>query len=85
MPYELYRRSTLGECLTDALDELIQAAQVTPQLAMRVLLQFDKSMNEALAEQVQSRAVIKVGWNGVLAMYQVVLIIEPIFPLCSTL
>lgn len=60
MNYELYRRSTLGECLTDALDELIRSAQMTPQLAMKVLLQFDKSMTETLNEAVRSRATLKV-------------------------
>jgi transcription initiation factor TFIIA small subunit len=48
--YELYRRSTLGCTLTDTLDELIQDQKMNPQLAMRVLTQFDKSMTEALAD-----------------------------------
>ena len=60
MNYELYRRSTLGQTLTDALDELIQSEQITPQLAMRVLAQFDKSMAEALATRVRTRALFKV-------------------------
>lgn len=37
--YELYRRSTLGFTLTEALDELIQSGHINPQLAMRVLNQ----------------------------------------------
>jgi transcription initiation factor TFIIA small subunit len=59
MNYELYRRSTLGQTLTDALDEFIQSEQMTPQLAMRVLAQFDRSMTEALALRVRSRAIFK--------------------------
>ena len=57
--YELYRRSTLGECLTDALDELIQSSQITPQLAMKVLMQFDRTMADVLNEGVRSKATIK--------------------------
>ncbi|KAI9145720.1 transcription initiation factor IIA, gamma subunit, helical domain-containing protein [Paraphysoderma sedebokerense] len=58
-PYELYRRSTLGMCLTDALDELIQTGQINPQLAHKVLLQFDKSVTEALNTQVRAKASFK--------------------------
>lgn len=59
MNYELYRRSTLGITLTDALDELIQSEQITPQLAMRILAQFDKSISEALAHHTKSKATLK--------------------------
>lgn len=37
--YEFYRGSSIGSALTDSLDDLIQAGQITPQLAMRVLVQ----------------------------------------------
>ena len=60
MNYELYRRSTIGQTLTDALDELIQSEQITPQLAMRVLSQYDRSMTDALASRIRSRAIFKV-------------------------
>ena len=40
--YELYRRSTLGMTLTDALDEMVTTGELTPTLAMKVLAQFDK-------------------------------------------
>jgi len=40
--YELYRRSTLGMTLTDALDEMVTNGELTPSLAMKVLAQFDK-------------------------------------------
>jgi transcription initiation factor TFIIA small subunit len=59
MNYELYRRSTLGITLTDALDELIQSEQITPQLAMRILAQFDKSVSDALENRIKTRATIK--------------------------
>ena len=40
--YELYRRSTLGMTLTDALDELVTDGDLTPSIAMKVLSQFEK-------------------------------------------
>ena len=40
--YELYRRSTLGMTLTDALDEMVTKGELTPSIAMKVLAQFDK-------------------------------------------
>ncbi|KAI9293334.1 transcription initiation factor IIA, gamma subunit [Neoconidiobolus thromboides FSU 785] len=57
--YELYRSSTLGMALTDSLDELITTGQINPQLAMRVLNQYDRSVTEALGNQVKSRATFK--------------------------
>ncbi|KAI7829218.1 transcription initiation factor IIA, gamma subunit, helical domain-containing protein [Kickxella alabastrina] len=57
--YELYRTSTLGMALTDSLDELIQAGHITPQLAIQVLDQYDKSISEALSSKVKAKAVMK--------------------------
>ena len=37
-----------------------QYGQITPQLAYKVLLQFDRSMNKALAEKVKNRLTFKV-------------------------
>ncbi|KFO87503.1 Transcription initiation factor IIA subunit 2, partial [Buceros rhinoceros silvestris] len=42
--YQLYRNTTLGNSLQESLDELIQSQQITPQLALQVLLQFDKAI-----------------------------------------
>ncbi|KAI9319695.1 transcription initiation factor IIA, gamma subunit-domain-containing protein [Dichotomocladium elegans] len=56
---ELYRRSSIGMALTDSLDELIQTGQINPQLAMRVLTTFDKSISEALAQLVRNKANVK--------------------------
>ncbi len=60
MNYELYRRSAPGQALTDALDELIQNQQITPQLAMRVLFQYDKAISDALNSTPRGRCSIKV-------------------------
>lgn len=60
MNYELYRRSSLGLALTDALDELVQNQQLTPNLGLKVMGQFDKVMTEALNNKVKVRATLKV-------------------------
>ncbi|KAE8212486.1 hypothetical protein CF327_g3869 [Tilletia walkeri] len=57
--YELYRRSSIGVQLTDALDELIQSGHINPVLAMKVLTQFDKSVADALAKSVKAKSNIK--------------------------
>ncbi|RZB54410.1 transcription initiation factor IIA subunit 2, partial [Asbolus verrucosus] len=61
MSYQLYRNTTLGHTLQESLDELIQYGQITPQLASRVLLLFDKSINMTLATRVRSRLTFKAG------------------------
>lgn len=45
--------------LTDTLDELISAGQIPPQLAMRVLCQFDRAITEAIQKHVTTRTLIK--------------------------
>ncbi|CAG9834247.1 unnamed protein product [Diabrotica balteata] len=61
MSYQLYRNTTLGHTLQESLDELIQYGQITPQLACKVLLQFDKSINQTLATRVKARLTFKAG------------------------
>ncbi|AAW44439.2 transcription initiation factor TFIIA small subunit [Cryptococcus neoformans] len=57
--YEFYRGSSIGTALTDALDELITQGDIPPQLAMRVLQQFDKSLTECLQKGVKNKTTIK--------------------------
>ncbi|KAL1921767.1 uncharacterized protein VTP21DRAFT_10409 [Calcarisporiella thermophila] len=57
--YLHYRRSTLGVALIDSLDELVASGHINPQLAKRVVDQFDKSIAEALNAKVKNRATIK--------------------------
>ncbi|GMP45678.1 hypothetical protein CsSME_00014124 [Camellia sinensis var. sinensis] len=57
--FELYRRSTIGMCLTETLDEMVSNGIMSPELAIQVLVQFDKSMTEALEAQVKSKVTIK--------------------------
>ncbi|KAK6928947.1 Transcription initiation factor IIA, gamma subunit, C-terminal, partial [Dillenia turbinata] len=57
--FEMYRRSTIGMCLTETLDEMVQSGSLSPDLAIQVLVQFDKSMIEALESQIKSKVSIK--------------------------
>ncbi|BBN18521.1 transcription initiation factor TFIIA small subunit [Marchantia polymorpha subsp. ruderalis] len=57
--YELYRKSSIGMSLTDALDELVTNGTISPLLAVKVLMQFDKSMNDALQQKVKSKTTFK--------------------------
>ncbi|KAF2188278.1 transcription initiation factor IIA gamma chain [Zopfia rhizophila CBS 207.26] len=57
--YELYRRSSLGGSLTDTLDSLITERRIEPQLAMKILANFDKAVAEVLAEKVKARLTFK--------------------------
>ncbi|KAH0734153.1 hypothetical protein KY285_009860 [Solanum tuberosum] len=58
--FELYRRSTIGMCLTETLDEMVSNGILSPEHAIQVLVQFDKSMTEALESQVKSKVTIKL-------------------------
>ncbi|EPS71629.1 hypothetical protein M569_03134 [Genlisea aurea] len=57
--FELYRRSTIGMCLTETLDHMVSNGVLSPELAIQVLIQFDKSMTEALESEVKSKVSIK--------------------------
>merc|ERR1711964_110491 len=57
--YELYRGSSIGEALIDTIDDLINDGRIEPQLAMKILANFDRSIAETLAEKVKSRLTFK--------------------------
>ncbi|KAJ7895177.1 transcription initiation factor IIA gamma subunit [Mycena olivaceomarginata] len=57
--YEFYRGSSIGMALTDSLDELITSGAITPQLAMKVLQQFDKSLADTMVKQVKAKVTMK--------------------------
>ena len=59
MSYQLYRNTTLGHTLQEALDELMQLQLLSPNLALRVLLQFDRSINGALSTRVKTKLNFK--------------------------
>jgi hypothetical protein len=46
--------------LTDTLDDLIQDHRIDPQLAMKILANFDRAIAEVLQEKVRSRLTFKV-------------------------
>jgi len=54
----MYRRSTLGMALTDALDDMVTSGELPPILAMKVLSEFDKSIASAL-KSVNCKVSIK--------------------------
>ncbi|CEJ80383.1 Putative Transcription initiation factor IIA subunit 2 [[Torrubiella] hemipterigena] len=57
--YELYRNSSIGLALTDTLDDLISDSRINPQLAMKILSNFDQAITEALQKNVRSRLQFK--------------------------
>lgn len=57
--YELYRRSTIGAALVDALDTLISDGRIEASLAMRVLDTFDRVVAETLKDKAQSKLTFK--------------------------
>jgi hypothetical protein len=44
----------------DTLDELIGERRIEPQLAMKILSHFDRSITEVLQEKVKARMTFKV-------------------------
>lgn len=42
------------------MDELITSGTITPQLAMKILQQFDKSLADTMVKQVKSKTILKV-------------------------
>jgi transcription initiation factor TFIIA small subunit len=46
--------------LTDTLDDLISERRIEPQLAMKILANFDRSITETLGEKVKARLTFKV-------------------------
>ena len=58
--YELYRGTSIGMALADTLDDLISNRRIEPQLAMRVLANFDEAVAKVLADRVKARMTFKV-------------------------
>lgn len=50
----------------DMLDDLISAERIYPQLAMKILANFDQAITEALQKQVKARLTFKVSRNCVI-------------------
>jgi hypothetical protein len=58
--YELYRGTSIGIALADTLDDLISSRRIEPQLAMRIMSNFDQSIAQVLNEKVKARVSFKV-------------------------
>lgn len=52
---------SIGLALTDTLDDLISDERINPQLAMKILGNFDQAITETLQRSVKSRLQFKVG------------------------
>jgi hypothetical protein len=51
---------SIGLSLTDTLDDLINDGRIEPQLAMKILANFDRAITEVLADKVKARLNFKV-------------------------
>lgn len=54
------RYCSLGIALTDTLDDLISSNQIEPQLAMKILANFDKAIMDVMSDKVKARLSFKV-------------------------
>ncbi|MBE3043821.1 hypothetical protein IMZ48_14850 [Candidatus Bathyarchaeota archaeon] len=54
--------NSIGMALTDTLDDLISDGRINPQLAMKILGNFDQAITEALQKEVKSRLTFKVSF-----------------------
>ena len=59
--YTMYRSTTIGEALERTLEEFASDETITKNLVKRVLLNFDKAVNNKLATQVKNRYTFKAG------------------------
>eukprot|EP00474_Spongospora_subterranea_P008742 CRZ09200.1 hypothetical protein [Spongospora subterranea] len=59
--YILYRNSTLGETLKDSLQEMVDSDQIDSDTALKILHEFDRCVNRALREDVDSKVTLSGG------------------------
>jgi len=64
--FALYRRSSIGMSLTDALDELVESGHISPQLAFKVVQEFDKAASNTMSTGLKTKCSAK----GHLANYR---------------
>ncbi|KDD72910.1 hypothetical protein H632_c2746p0 [Helicosporidium sp. ATCC 50920] len=62
----LYRKTTIGDSLVEALDSLVSEGKIPPELAYRVLHEFDRS----IAKSLDTRVTAKASMKGQLATYR---------------
>lgn len=61
IPELTHHARSIGLALTDTLDDLISDERINPQLAMKILGNFDQAITEALQKNVKARLQFKVG------------------------
>lgn len=57
--YTLYRKSSLGQALDKALDELVDKQLISDELKISVLEQFDESISNALSDKLSNSITFK--------------------------
>ncbi|VDP90885.1 unnamed protein product [Echinostoma caproni] len=57
--HQMYRRTTLGNTLQEALDELVDHKLIQQRAAMKVLQKFDQCISIALSSRVKNRLNLK--------------------------
>lgn len=67
--YEFYRKATIGLTLVDAIDTLITDEKIQPQLAMRILHNFDRAVSDLLKSDL-GIAKSKLTFKGDLHTYR---------------
>ncbi|KAI3434792.1 hypothetical protein D9Q98_002850 [Chlorella vulgaris] len=55
----LYRQTKLGLSLVDALDQLVEEGKLPPQLALRILDEYDDVVLETMEEKVTAKGSLK--------------------------
>lgn len=53
-------KSSIGLTLMDTLDELISTRRMEPQLAIKIMQNFDKALADVISEKVKARMSFKV-------------------------
>ncbi|KAI4745985.1 hypothetical protein E4T50_03704 [Aureobasidium sp. EXF-12298] len=59
MYHEMYRNASIGGTLADTLDDLISSRRIEPQLAIKIMTNFDKAIAQVLGEKVKARMSFK--------------------------
>ncbi|EIE23744.1 transcription initiation factor IIA, gamma subunit [Coccomyxa subellipsoidea C-169] len=55
----LYRTSKIGDCLAEALDEMITQDKIPGDLGMKVMAEFDSAIYKALEKDVTTKTLFK--------------------------
>ncbi|VEL29313.1 unnamed protein product [Protopolystoma xenopodis] len=62
--HQMYRRTTLGNTLQEALEEMIALKLIQPKTAVKVIQKFDQCISLALARRVKNRLLVRGHLNA---------------------